>query len=76
MNKTPFEMAVVNYFFEHDYHDRGMLKWQGFYLSDHTAALKEMKKGISNEKWWDMILEKMSPNVGFGVQLRRLTSNA
>lgn len=50
MNKTPFEMAVVNYFFEHDYHDRGMLKWQGFYLSDHTAALKEMKKGISNEK--------------------------
>ncbi|WP_125705038.1 phage infection protein [Lacticaseibacillus daqingensis] len=27
-------------FFAHEYRDRGMVKWQGFYLSDHTAALK------------------------------------
>jgi hypothetical protein len=26
-------------FFNHDYIDRGMIKWQGFYLSDHTSAL-------------------------------------
>jgi hypothetical protein len=26
-------------FFSHDYIDRGMIKWQGFYLSDHTSAL-------------------------------------
>lgn len=39
------DMAMVNNFFEHDYHDRGMMKWQGFYLSDHTAALhKQMAK--------------------------------
>jgi Glu-tRNA(Gln) amidotransferase subunit E-like FAD-binding protein len=31
-------------FFEHDYVDRGMIKWQGFYLSDHTSALNEENK--------------------------------
>lgn len=30
--------------FLHEYHDRGMLKWQGFYLSDHTSALKKKTK--------------------------------
>ncbi|MFD1549050.1 hypothetical protein [Levilactobacillus fuyuanensis] len=29
-------------FFHRDYHDRGMLKWGGFYLSDHTSALAKM----------------------------------
>lgn len=29
-------------FFARDYHDRGMLKWGGFYLSDHTSALAKM----------------------------------
>ena len=29
-------------FFTRDYHDRGMLKWGGFYLSDHTSALAKM----------------------------------
>lgn len=29
-------------FFQHDYQDRGMLKWGGFYLSDHTSALAKM----------------------------------
>ncbi len=43
MNNKNFDMDVVNYFFEHDYHDRGMLKWQGFYLSDHTAALNKQR---------------------------------
>lgn len=28
-------------FFKNDYHDRGMLKWQGFFLSDHTSAIKK-----------------------------------
>lgn len=43
MRKEKFDMDVVNNFFEHDYHDRGMVKWQGFMLSDHTAALKKQK---------------------------------
>jgi hypothetical protein len=28
--------TVAKRFFEQDYHDRGMLKWQGYHLSDHT----------------------------------------
>ncbi len=42
-NHKNFDMDVVNHFFEHDYRDRGMLKWQGFYLSDHTAALNHQR---------------------------------
>lgn len=35
---------VVQRFFDHDYRDRGIVKWQGFHLSDHTAALKKQAK--------------------------------
>lgn len=31
---------LAAHFFQRDYHDRGMLKWGGFFLSDHTVALK------------------------------------
>lgn len=31
---------LAQHFFIHHYHDRGMLKWQGFFLSDHTSALQ------------------------------------
>lgn len=33
--------GVVQDFFAHQYRDRGMKKWQGYYLSDHTSALNE-----------------------------------
>lgn len=35
---------VARRFFTYDYHDRGMLKWQGYFLSDHTSALNRQKK--------------------------------
>ncbi|MCH5461971.1 hypothetical protein L3V66_04225 [Secundilactobacillus sp. HBUAS58055] len=35
---------LVQRFFDHDYRDRGVVKWQGYYLSDHTAALKKQAK--------------------------------
>lgn len=31
-------------FFEHDYHDRGMVKWQGYYLSDHTENVQAYER--------------------------------
>ena len=31
---------VADNFFKYHYHDRGKIKWQGFFLSEHTAALK------------------------------------
>lgn len=44
---------VAEQFFHYSYHDRGMLKWQGYFLSDHTAALKRhrvyLKKQFHHE---------------------------
>ncbi|TFZ24236.1 hypothetical protein E2P76_15695 [Lactiplantibacillus plantarum] len=46
MNNQDFDLGTVKHFFDHDYHDRGMVKWQGFYLSDHTAALHQQAAQI------------------------------
>ena len=40
-NNYHYDLNIVKQFFKYDYRDRGMLKWKGFYLSDHTAALKK-----------------------------------
>lgn len=48
LNKYRFSQKVVDQFFEHDYQDRGMTKWQGFYLSDHTVAVKKQKYKLKN----------------------------
>ena len=47
MNNQDFDLDTVKHFFEHDYHDRGMMKWQGFYLSDHTAALNQQNRQLN-----------------------------
>lgn len=49
LNNKRFDMDIVNNFFEHDYYDRGMIKWQGFILSDHTAALNKQKSKFNQE---------------------------
>ncbi|KRL98030.1 hypothetical protein [Liquorilactobacillus satsumensis] len=41
LRKKPITEQEARFFFDHYYQDRGMLKWQGFYLSDHTAAMKQ-----------------------------------
>lgn len=43
LSENGYSQSTVDDFFEHSYHDRGMLKWQGFYLSDHTSALNKVK---------------------------------
>lgn len=40
---------MAQWFFNHDYEDRGMLKWQGFFLSDHTSAVKKDKTSQAHE---------------------------
>lgn len=40
-------MHIVDDFFAHDYQDRGMRKWQGYFLSDHTAALKRQAEDLA-----------------------------
>ena len=42
MNKRDFDQRVEN-FFKH-YHDRGMVKWAGFYLSDHQLKIRQKKQ--------------------------------
>lgn len=45
-----FSALVTNYF-QHDYRERGIKKWRGFFLSDHTSALnREAMKQQENEK--------------------------
>ncbi|WP_349535074.1 hypothetical protein [Leuconostoc citreum] len=38
-----FSQLVTNYF-KNDYRERGKIKWQGYFLSDHTALLKSDNK--------------------------------
>lgn len=32
---------VAEEFFKYHYHDRGIKKWGGFFLSEHTATLRK-----------------------------------
>lgn len=64
------------------YQDRGMIKYQGFYLSDHTALLKKLYKteAKSNPKKEQMSLEDIDrvlftarqSNVPIAVQLEQV----
>ena len=47
MSNQDFDLGTVKHFFDHDYHDRGMMKWQGFYLSDHSAALNQQNRQLN-----------------------------
>ncbi|GBG94188.1 hypothetical protein LFYK43_06470 [Ligilactobacillus salitolerans] len=42
-NPDDFSEEAIQHFFDYEYQDRGMLKWQGFFLSDHTSALNQEK---------------------------------
>lgn len=48
---------VVQTFFDHYYKDRGMVKWQGFFLSDHIAALRHQRE---KEAYEDKLLPQMT----------------
>ncbi|MBM9930028.1 hypothetical protein JMK98_05985 [Pediococcus pentosaceus] len=38
-----YDPQVVQNFFDNVYIDRGMIKWQGFFLSDHTVVIKRKR---------------------------------
>lgn len=44
----------VQNFFDYYYHDRGMLKWQGFMLSDHVSALRKEHKEAFDDSFMYM----------------------
>ncbi|WP_273712944.1 hypothetical protein [Leuconostoc mesenteroides] len=37
-NKENFS-TIINRYFKNDYRERGKIKWNGFFLSDHTSSL-------------------------------------
>lgn len=39
---------IVNNYFKNDYRERGKIKWNGYFLSDHTALLKSDEKKRHN----------------------------
>ena len=39
-----FGREDLNYYFNHVYKDRGILKWQGMFLSEHTTELKRVEQ--------------------------------
>lgn len=42
MNSKKFDRKLDDFF--RNYQDRGMKKWAGFFLSDHTAKINQSKK--------------------------------
>lgn len=42
-NEDNFSQIVTNYF-KNDYRERGKIKWNGYFLSDHTSSLKRAAK--------------------------------
>lgn len=61
MRIPSFSDQEAENFFKHDYIDRGMIKWQGFYLSNHTSALDaehETKGKILERKVWPQMTVK------------------
>lgn len=39
-----FNDQRVQHFFDYEYLDRGIVKWQGYFLSDHTSALGRLQQ--------------------------------
>ena len=54
-----FEMAER--FFKNDYRDRGMMKWQGFYLSDQIENVEKVKRELEQE-----MQQEQMPNMSEG----------
>lgn len=46
---------VAEQFFKYDYHDRGIKKWGGFFLSEHTAELKKQAAAERQGKYKENI---------------------
>ncbi|KRM85262.1 hypothetical protein [Lactobacillus hominis] len=55
-----FDERIENFF--KNYQDRGMKKWAGYYLSDHTAKINQdnAKKAIVYQKRPTMTIEQIS----------------
>lgn len=60
MNNANFHKEIQNFF--KNYHDRGMQKWGGFFLSDHTVQINKdtQKANTTYKKETEMDLQEIS----------------
>lgn len=69
---------MAEQFFKNDYHDRGMVKWQGFMLSDHVEDVQKNaqaeKKAMQQEQMPSMSDEEIG-EVLFKAYKELLTVN-
>ena len=71
-------------FFKNDYHDRGMLKWQGFFLSDHTSAIKkeaaqnipELRPEMNQSEIGRILNDSWESCTKVSIQLNQVNGNA
>lgn len=52
--------TLAKRFFEQDYHDRGMVKWQGYYLSDHTEDVAQYTS-VETQQAQQVLRERQTP---------------
>ena len=74
----------MNYLNE-EYHDRGIKKWAGFYLSEHTAAQEHLtaemkkvnpqKKQMDSEEITSVINEAILKNKSVAIQIEAVDQN-
>lgn len=77
---SDFDETVQQFF--KDYHDRGMMKWAGFYLSDHTQQLEKVTRHLrymptkqpqlSREEVTQLILKAFNHHLPIILQLNAL----
>ena len=83
MPMSDFDKKVENFF--KNYHDRGMKKWAGFFLSDHTLKINKKKaqqkivylpkKRMSEEEISEVLLKAFSNHYKVNIQLKERDCN-
>lgn len=68
MNDDDFSVLITNYF-KNDYRERGLKKWRGFFLSDHTSALKGMNNTnkFTEKKMPQMSIDNILKNAMYSM---------
>ncbi|GFZ27528.1 hypothetical protein [Lactobacillus corticis] len=77
-----FDQRISNFF--KNYQDRGMKKWQGFYLSEHTSTIQKFKaknatvytkkRTMSEAAISQQLLKAFAEHYSVSIQLSELTS--
>ena len=51
MSEVQKKGEMIMTYLNDQYHDRGMKKWAGFFLSEHTAEQEKIQKGLAHANY-------------------------